>query len=95
MNLYEFQRVSKSINKIPILTDLSFELEAGTGLALLGGNGSGKTMLLRLFAGLIRPTHGRILYRDQVLGRDLVLGRIWNSHPSKESSSRLRSSGWI
>lgn len=42
------------------LAPTSFELEAGTSVALVGSNGSGKTTLLSLLAGLVRPDDGRL-----------------------------------
>ncbi len=43
------------------IKDLSFELPAGTKLALVGENGAGKTTLVKLLARLYEPTAGRIL----------------------------------
>ena len=43
-----------------ILDDVSFTLSAGKILAIVGESGSGKTMLLRLLAGLERPSEGRL-----------------------------------
>lgn len=43
------------------ISDLSFELPAGTKLALVGENGAGKTTLVKLLARLYEPTSGRIL----------------------------------
>jgi zinc/manganese transport system ATP-binding protein len=54
--------------------DLSFELERGEFLAVLGPNGTGKTSLLRILLGLLEPTAGRAL----------VDGR-----PAAESRSRV------
>ena len=44
-----------------IFDGINFELCAGTALALVGPNGSGKSSLLRLIAGLLRPSTGQIV----------------------------------
>jgi ABC-2 type transport system ATP-binding protein len=54
------QELCKSFQQKPILTDLNFRLEAGDRLALLGSNGSGKTLLIKIIATLIKPTSGSI-----------------------------------
>ena len=54
---------------IHVLKDLQLVLPAQGWVALVGRSGSGKTTLLQLLGGLDRPTSGRILYRDQDLGR--------------------------
>lgn len=45
---------------IPILNDISFQLEKGQSLGILGRNGSGKSTLLRTIAGIIKPSSGTI-----------------------------------
>jgi ABC-type polysaccharide/polyol phosphate transport system ATPase subunit len=42
------------------LKDVSFEIEPGGAVGLVGRNGSGKTTLLRLISGIIRPTGGHV-----------------------------------
>lgn len=44
----------------PVLQDVSLRLSAGERIALVGENGAGKTSLLRLLAGLERPTRGEV-----------------------------------
>ena len=45
--------------------DISFAVEAGQGLALIGTNGAGKSTLLKMITGTVRPTEGRI----DIIGR--------------------------
>ncbi len=54
------QELCKSFQQKPILTDLNFHLDAGDRMALLGPNGSGKTLLIKILATLIKPTSGSI-----------------------------------
>ncbi len=48
-----------------VLSGVSFDLELGRFVALLGANGSGKTTLARLICGLTVPDHGRVCSRGQ------------------------------
>ncbi|HEX5632754.1 MAG TPA: ABC transporter ATP-binding protein, partial [Gemmatimonadales bacterium] len=50
--------------ELTVLSDISFELEAGGFLSIVGPSGSGKTTLLGLLAGLDRPRAGRVVLDD-------------------------------
>ncbi len=67
----EVKNVTKVLRKITVLEDVNLTLESGTIYGLRGVNGSGKTMLLRLLAGLIRPTRGTVLLDGKQLGKEL------------------------
>ncbi|NKB67596.1 MAG: ATP-binding cassette domain-containing protein [Candidatus Latescibacteria bacterium] len=53
----------------PALEDLSFTIEPGQRIALVGANGSGKTTLVKVLLGLFQPTRGAVLYGDLDLER--------------------------
>lgn len=60
--MLEFERVSFFYKKnTPVLRDLSFRLEDGGFLTVMGESGCGKSTLLSLAAGLLTPTDGRVL----------------------------------
>lgn len=57
-----FDRVTVTAGSLPILTDVSLELHAGSLTALLGPNGSGKTTFLRTAMGLVQQSEGRVTW---------------------------------
>lgn len=54
-------------NSTEILADISFRLQAGDYLGLVGPNGSGKTTLIKLILGLLQPSKGEIVLFDSNL----------------------------
>lgn len=58
--LVSFRQVSARIGQKDILSDLSFDVEAGETLVLLGRSGSGKTTALKMVNGLLLPSAGEV-----------------------------------
>jgi phospholipid/cholesterol/gamma-HCH transport system ATP-binding protein len=56
-----FDRVSFSYGTVQVLREISFSIKADERVAILGGSGEGKTTLLKLTLGLLRPDSGKIL----------------------------------
>ena len=54
-------KVSREVNGVPWIRDVSLTLERGTLSVLLGPTLAGKTSIMRLLAGLDKPTSGRVL----------------------------------
>ena len=59
--MIEFQGLTKSYGVHRAVESLTFRVDSGEAVALLGPNGSGKTTTLKAAAGLIRPDAGRVL----------------------------------
>lgn len=64
-----FDAVSLCLNDRNILTDLSFEVERGQTILLVGSSGAGKSTILRLILGLLRPTRGIVTVMDKDIAR--------------------------
>lgn len=60
-------------NSTEILADISFRLQAGDYLGLVGPNGSGKTTLIKLILGLLQPSKGEIV----LFGSNLTEFKDW------------------
>lgn len=63
--------VTKTIKRNTVVDKVNLELHSGTVYGLCGYNGCGKTMLMRLIAGLIIPTSGEIIMNGKKLGKQL------------------------
>lgn len=61
-------QVTKRYQSVPVVNDVSLEIEQGEFLVLLGPSGSGKSTLLRAIAGLVDLDHGRV----SLNGRDMT-----------------------
>ena len=70
MPILECKQLSKIYGKAPALENVSFAIEPGRIVGLLGPNGSGKTTLIKLANGLLTPDSGEILIDGAAPGRE-------------------------
>ena len=68
--LLEVRNLSVSYGAIEAVRDISFTVEAGHIVSLIGANGAGKTTTLRTISGLLRPTSGEILFQGKPIHND-------------------------
>ena len=67
MPVLEVHNIEKHFDETRVLEDISFTLEQGQALAIIGSSGSGKTTLLRCLNFLETPNQGRILVNGELL----------------------------
>ena len=67
MAILDVQHIEKHFGDTKVLQDISFSLDQGQALAIIGSSGSGKTTLLRCLNFLETPDHGRILVGGETL----------------------------
>ena len=61
----ELRGIYKSFGGVRVLEDVSFRLEAGEVVGLLGDNGAGKSTLIKIITGVHQPDRGEILFGGQ------------------------------
>ena len=88
-----YERVSKSFGGQVLFQDISFTVQRGERVALLGPNGTGKSTLLKMSTGLVSPDEGhcrlghnaRVGYYEQDLAglerTHSILGEVWTVRP--------------
>ena len=67
MAILEVSHIEKNFAQTPVLKDISFSMEQGQAIAIIGSSGSGKTTLLRCLNFLETPDNGRIAVNGEVL----------------------------
>ena len=86
MSILEVSHVKKiyttrfGAQKVEALADVSFQVEQGEYVAIMGESGSGKTTLLNILAALDRPTSGTVLLAGKDLSRVRERDKIGRAH---------------
>jgi branched-chain amino acid transport system ATP-binding protein len=65
----EFDQVSVGYKDLTVIHDVTFKVDAGEVVSLVGSNGAGKSTILRAIAGLLKPTRGEIRLRGEPIHR--------------------------
>ena len=82
MAILEVKNIEKQFGSTKVLENISFDLEQGQALAIIGSSGSGKTTLLRCLNFLETPNHGSITVHGNTL--------FDASDPSTQKESEIR-----
>ena len=71
MPLLSFENISIGYDNHSIVENLTFNIEKGDYLTILGENGAGKSTLLKTMLGLIKPLSGKIVFDANVRKTDI------------------------
>ena len=63
--LLEINKINAGYGEVQILWGMSFNMEKGEIVALLGSNGAGKTTTLRVISGLLEPMNGKVYFQRE------------------------------
>ena len=69
MSMLKVENLSVHYGMIQAVRDVSFEVNEGEVVSLIGANGAGKTSILRTISGLVRPSAGKIEFLGQEIQR--------------------------
>jgi zinc transport system ATP-binding protein len=72
--LIDVRNISFNYGSIPVLKDVTFSINPGYFLAIIGPNGSGKTTLVKIILGLLKPSRGKV----RILGQPVEEFFDWN-----------------
>ncbi|NUO08433.1 MAG: ATP-binding cassette domain-containing protein [Candidatus Brocadia sp.] len=67
--MIEVVDLHKSFRHFEVLKGINLKVEEGKTLALIGGSGKGKSVLIKIIIGLIKPDRGKVLIDNQDIGR--------------------------
>lgn len=63
--IVKLEHVKKAYKGNVLFTDLNFQVQRGESCAIVGANGSGKSVLLKMICGLVRPDDGNVIVRGE------------------------------
>ena len=71
-NIIEVKKLNKIYDKIIAVKDLSFVINKGKIVGLLGPNGCGKTTTIAMILGLVKPTSGEVLIKGKNIEKERI-----------------------
>jgi branched-chain amino acid transport system ATP-binding protein len=67
MNILKIENITKDFGGLRALNKVNFDVQQGEILGLIGPNGSGKTTMLNVITGFLKPTEGHVTFKDEII----------------------------
>lgn len=91
--MLELQHISKRYRGIPAVDDVSFRVTPGEVVGYLGPNGSGKSTTVKIIAGILEPSAGRVLFEGRDIREDMQRYRALLGYVPEEAHVYTHLSG--
>ena len=67
MGIIQLENIGVAFGAVKALDDVSFSISSGEMFSIIGPNGAGKTTVLRVIAGLLKPSEGTLLFHEKAI----------------------------
>ncbi len=74
--LIKIKNLTVGYDKTPVLDNVNLDIFENDFIGVIGPNGGGKTTLLKAILGLLKPIHGKIIFREDFDGRKKPIGYL-------------------
>ena len=77
--ILELKNISKSYGNTKVLQNISLKIEDNEFFTILGSSGSGKSTIIRMIGGFVKPSSGQIIFEDNVINDQPIFERPFNT----------------
>jgi spermidine/putrescine transport system ATP-binding protein len=77
--ILELKNISKSYGETKVLNNINLKINNNEFFTILGSSGSGKSTILRMIGGFVKPTSGQIFFENKVINEQPVFERPFNT----------------
>jgi spermidine/putrescine transport system ATP-binding protein len=77
--ILELKNISKSYGETKVLDNISFKINNNEFFTILGSSGSGKSTIIRMIGGFVKPTSGQIFYENNIINEQPIFERPFNT----------------
>lgn len=78
--MLKVEGLNAGYGSVNILWDISFHLNDGEIVAILGSNGAGKTTMVRAVTGMLKPSSGSVLFNGEELAKEKLPSDLKQRH---------------